>query len=313
MKLKLTASLDGVLELPEASSSISATRDEITFTLLSDASRRVNQVSVTIALTAAQGLLCKSLQTHPPEGTRLDVVFPPELYATAVQQLQALESDLSFGYRTSAVRRIRWDEPTLTLVPENAEEDANINAWDISIKRSYPEPPAVMTEPGLREMVLAAPVYDALVVPKAFLREGHNEFRARRFVQAFYNFYFVIEGVFADGRSREKEVMKTFQDSKELRAATRVTLETFARDAPQRARFEKLVKDAGFAFDAEGIWRYLFRTRGELHHYFLGSSRQHGTPFSHDQFEAPALLALILAGQCIMVRIITINGGSLDA
>jgi hypothetical protein len=38
-------------------------------------------------------------------------------------------------------------------------------------------------------------------------------------------------------------------------------LETIAGDAPQRARFEKLVKDAGFAFDAEGVWRYLFRTR----------------------------------------------------
>ena len=36
MKLKLTASLEGVLELPEASSSISATRDEITFTLMAE-------------------------------------------------------------------------------------------------------------------------------------------------------------------------------------------------------------------------------------------------------------------------------------
>ena len=64
--------------------------------------------------------------------------------------------------------------------------------------------------------------------------------------------------------------------------------------------------------DAEGVWGYLFRIRGELHHYFLRSTRSHGTPFASDRFETPALIALLLARQCIMVRIVAINGGSID-
>lgn len=312
MKLKLTATVDGTLKIKSASSAISAQHEDVTFTLTSDASKRVTAASVAITLTEEESRRCKSLVSHPAEGDRLDVECPPDLYASAIRHLQALESNLSFGYVSAAVTRIQWDEPTLDLIPENAEEEALINAWSIRVQQSYPELPAMMLEEEFQTMVEGAPAYEELVVSKAFYREGKNEFRKRRYVQAFYNFYFVIEGLFADGRFKETEVMRVFRDSKELQAATKITLATLAKDAKQWSRMQGALGDRGFALDSEGMWRFLFRTRGELHHYFRGSSRQHGTPFANDKFETSALLALLLARQCVMVRIVVINGGSLQ-
>ena len=84
------------------------------------------------------------MQTHPPEGTRLDVVVPPAAHAEAVRQWQILESNLSFCFRRDAVTRIRWDEPTLDLIPENDEEETLVNSWAIHVTRRYPSVPAML-------------------------------------------------------------------------------------------------------------------------------------------------------------------------
>jgi hypothetical protein len=169
MKLRLTAELEGVLDLHTASSSIVADRPPFTLVLTSDERKRVTSVSVSIAIDHDAAQKCRSMS----EGGRLDVEFPPDVYEQAVQQLQLLESNLSFAFPTAAaVKRIGWDEPTIDLIPENPSEEALINTWGIHIESRYPEPPGILAAREFQELVVNAPKYDSLAIVKAFLREG---------------------------------------------------------------------------------------------------------------------------------------------
>ena len=307
MKLRLTAAVEGTLELRSPSVLISAARPPFTFGLKSDATKRVAEASVTLSMAPEDSLRCRCLST---EGSRLDIIVPPHLYEVTLQQLQLLESDLSFGFLSAAVTRIRWDEPTIDLLPENKPEEDRVNTWGFHVQRKYTELRPLFSEHELREMVTNAPKYQSLVVAKAFYREGANEFRALRYVHAFNSFYFVIEGMFADGRFREREVLRAYRDSAEMTTAIEITLSVLGKDPEQSARLDGALVAARCRVDADGLRRFLVLTRGRLHHFFSKSSVRHGTPFSNSDFETPALIAKILARQCIMVRIVTINNGS---
>jgi hypothetical protein len=119
--------------------------------------------------------------------------------------------------------------------------------------------------------------------------------------------------MFADGRSREAAVLQAYRNSQEMRTATDTTLRAFQNDSTQWLRLQELLGQSGCGVDADGLWQFRIRTRGQLHHYFISSSLKHGTPFSKEHFESAARVAMILATQCIVARIITINGGSKES
>jgi hypothetical protein len=304
MKLKLTADVEGVLQLPEPSSSIIAERPPFTFELISDDQKQVNKAIVTMQLDEADSASSKLLS----DNGSLAVHYPPAAFRLTVEQLQVLESNLSFAFHHSPIRRIRWDRPSISLIPENDRESSRVNTWDFVLARSFPHEPCRIREAGFREMMTEAPRFESLAVLKAFLREGKNDFRDLRFVHAFYSFFFVIEGLFADGHSKKSKMLQAFSESKELRLATQITLDVLAKDTDAYQTFQHIFAQRQLALDHKGVWTFLVNTRGQLHHYSLKSSQRVDTPFSHEQFEKPALLAMLLAGQSVSARIMTING-----
>ena len=302
-----------VLQLAEPSSSLRAEREPFTFELFSDEKKQVIKASVTMQLDAEQSKASRLLSHNG----RLEGIYPPAAYLAAVEQLQSMESNLSFAFSPhSPITRIRWDEPSIDLIPETDVEAASINTWNVAIHKHFPNEPCRIREQPFREMISDAPRFESVLVLKAFVREGTNEFRDLRFIQAFYNFYFVIEGLFANGKSRTARVLDEFRNSDELRVATKITLETFSKDTEQHHSLQNMLHEANCAFDLEGLWKFLIHMRGVLHHFSIKDTRRLSSPFSSQQFEKPALLAMLLAKQSIYMRIMTINGnrlGSIDS
>jgi hypothetical protein len=303
MKLKLTADVEGVLQLTDPSSSIIAERPPFTFELISDDKNQVNKAIVTMQLDEADSASSRLLS----ENGNIAVHYPPDAFRLTVEQLQVLESNLSFAFHESPIRRIRWDRPSINLIPENDSESSRVDTWNFVLTRSFPHQPCRIREAGFREMMTEAPRFESLAVLKAFIREGKNDFRDLRFVHAFYSFFFVIEGLFADGHSKKSKMLKAFSESKELRLATQITLNVLAKDNDTYQTFHKLFAGRQLTLDHNGVWTFLVNTRGQLHHYSLKSSQRVDTPFSQEQFEKPALLAMLLAGQSVCARIMTIN------
>ena len=58
-----------------------------------------------------------------------------------------------------------------------------------------------------------------LTTIESFWREGENEMFAGRFINAFYNFYFVLEGLYGNRKWRNDDLEAEFNASAELKAS----------------------------------------------------------------------------------------------
>src|SRR5207237_1231045 len=122
-----------------------------------------------------------------------------------ISALQRLESHVSY-MTVHALRSVRWDRPTEVWQAETPEEELLIQVNHVRLEE-YDETHRARVAPEiLAGMTERAEVLNELTVLKALWREGANEFLARRYIQAFYDFYFILEGRYAKGRSSESQV-----------------------------------------------------------------------------------------------------------
>ena len=144
-----------------------------------------------------------------------------------------------------------------------------------------------------------------MAIPRAFWREGIAEFNQLRYIQAFYNFYFVLEDFYADGAFTKAETLKRFSKSKEFTAITGLALKSFPDSSPKH--FKGLTElsrklKCGELADVEAVWKLLVAIRGSLHHYTSKDGGIRGTPYNQRDFETPAFFAMYLASCAIETR-----------
>jgi hypothetical protein len=220
-----------------------------------------------------------------------------------LKYLQSLEANLSFS--SGSLKRIHWDTPKQERIPETDEERQYATVSSIGLSFKDPRPRVILLPNAATALVTASlKENDYLVVPKAFWHEAMNEYADRRYIQAYYNFYFVIEGLFGNGKSSEVAILKAFQQSAEMAALTRWALQ-FVQSKP--SHWESLLQfyvDLGCTTDLEGTQRLLVRLRGSLHHYSIKSSkgRLQPNPLSQNGFLSPAWLAMCLATRALEGR-----------
>jgi hypothetical protein len=311
MKFKLRAKVDGDLFLGQPNAKILAQRDDLVFELESDNSRRVIAISVTGDVPADRVAAQHATITHTPGAatdSRVDFHADKDLHHRLLGELQAMESILAFNWRGHPLRRILWNEAEMTLVPENAEEEARIHLWSLSVGRKRHPQPTLVKESSFKTLVEHAPRFESLKVSTGFWREAGNQMDAGNYAQAFYGYFFVIEDLYADGKTSEKQVLKAFADSVEFCEICASTLPRFfGKGDKHEENLRKFFDAEGCATDAPGLQRFLFRMRGNLHHYFGKSPRPHPTPFNQDQFHVVALVALFISSLALSRRVLDLN------
>ena len=146
------------------------------------------------------------------------------------------------------------------------------------------------------------------MVPKAFYKEGINEFTSRRYINAFYNFYFILEDIYGEGKTKNKDIVEAFKQSSEFVIIIERTLkDILERDKRHNNNIRNFCKEENVTFDTKGVIELLQKIRGNLHHYSSKSSKHLGTPFAHEEFESIAYLTMCLALQTIFLKIVHIN------
>jgi hypothetical protein len=225
-----------------------------------------------------------------------------ELFDGLLLELQRFEAALSFGVR-GAVRRFVWHSYATEIIAETPEEQELAPITGFAFASAYREP-KWLVKPGDVQRILADPSYECLAIPKAFWREGMAEFQQFRYIQAFYNFYFILEDFYADGAFTKHETLKRFGQSDEFTTITMAALEAFPKSSPKQFKqlleFSKKLK-CDEVEDAQSAWRMLVATRGGLHHFTSKGGPLRGTPFNQRDFEAPAFFAMYL-GSCAVER-----------
>jgi len=305
MKYSVRVCVEGEAYLPRNVERLEARRDELTFELKAGKAGRIIEAS--IAMQVPPDRVERFRSTVGPGRGQSKATFniggDKELFDNLLLELQHFESALSFGVR-GAVRRFVWHSYTTEIVAETPDEQELAPVTGFSFKTAYPEPKCLVRQGGLQK-VLADPSYQSLTIPKAFWREGIAEFHQLRYIQAFYNFYFILEDFYADGAFTKAETLRRFRKSREFTAITEAAIKTFTQSSPKHfARLQALASSLKCRSmgDVGDAWKLLVAIRGSLHHYTSKGGTIRGTPHNQRDFETPAFFAMCLASCAVETR-----------
>jgi hypothetical protein len=311
MKYKLRAKVEGDLFLARANSTIAAQRENLTFELESDDRQRIIAISVCRPVPPEKASAHRAVIMHTPDAqakSHIEFHADKELHVQLVRELQGIESILAFNWRGHPLKRIRWSESEMSLLPETPDEEARVQLWSMSVGRSVPKTPQLVKEESFKTLVLCAPWYDRLTVSVGFWREAGNQMEAGNYVQAFCNYFFVVEDLYADGKTAERQVLRAFADSAEFCEICTSTLPRFfGRGDTHELALRRFFEAEGCEPNVPGLQKFLFRMRGNMHHYFGKSPRPHPTPFNQDEFHAVALVALYISTVALSRQVLALN------
>ena len=283
-------------------------RNGVVLQLTADDMHRVREVSVTAPIPADIASRFYSEITKGADGIPHFAVHGDRDFARSVRkELQLFESNFAFIYDEHPLDKVRWERWQEEFIADTEEEKPRIKILGFGVGRKQPPRPVVVEHRILQNCFKYSPRYESLMIPMGFYREGMTAFQEERYVPAFYNFYFVIEDFFANGKTSEAQVLKEFESSDRLREFIEQGLKNFSGNHPHDRNLRRFMEEEKCGFDVPGMMKFLFRIRGNLHHYFGKSPRPHATPFNQDDFEVVALLTMFLSGSTILRRVMDIN------
>src|ERR1039457_856782 len=182
--------------------------------------------------------------------------------------LQIIESTLGVFLRIS---RIRWEYATSIAIPETPEEQQQIQWNNLRVMPELEDTTRTPTMEDFESMLHMGYHARDLATTMSFFREGDTDLRIFRFITAFFSFYFVLEGLYANGQFGGREVRAEFGKSAVLRSAIERALSLPLYSRP--ARFKEILTVNDFLGrvnkprDVEGVIHMLVWVRGDLHHF----------------------------------------------
>lgn len=209
-------------------------------------------------------------------------------HADLLSLLQYFESVGAFW---CSVHEINWESADFDWVPESDAEESQLTVWNLRIEQKYPPATTTIDESYVKTLIYRRAQHECLTVPLAFYREGKNEFRRFRYIQAFVNFYFMIEGLFGGGRPNYR-VREQFANAPTLVKAADAAAD-YLRGQPKHWEGVRMALPlASYSLNANGLLDLLVDCRGVLHHFSTRDSRPKAHPHNQRTFESVAYIAM---------------------
>ena len=201
-----------------------------------------------------------------------------------------LESILCLDY---GIEKIFWETPKLVFEPENEQEKENLLFKDLKPSKKYIVNATPLNPEHVKYLFNNKDKLNRYMIPLAFLREGLNEYRDFRYIYAYYNFYFIIEDLFADG---EWKADKFIQKCKESKDFIKYSTIIYKSDEKFKLKIKKWLDIYNYPETPEGFCKLIFKVRGSLHHFANKNSQKQGTPFNHADYEVMAyfLMSIVM-------------------
>jgi len=223
--------------------------------------------------------------------------------------LQQLESLLAL---THNVKRIHWDKLKYDLILETEADRKITGVTGVAITWDYPDVPRLAKPEHLYMAVATKERLNNLTVPLAFWREGLRDHIQHRYINAFYNFYFILEGFYGGGKWRNHQVADEFKNSDLANFLDPHLKDKILTDPIMSKRLTEMidamnVNNAGRAnhtpqsLDVDGIITLIVDTRGSLLHFNLINPQ--GTPFNHQDYRHLELVLFYLAVTSLMMKV----------
>ena len=250
-----------------------------------------------------------TVESFPKEKVKhkFNVNIDIDLFESMVREFQEVESSIAFG---GNLTRIKWNEPEHELICETQEEKVKAVIEKFYYKEDHDNKAVSLNAKEIKEILKYKELHQSITVFKAFWREAMNDYRSFKYINAFFNFYFILEGLYGKGKTKNSLVKKEMLSSKYFcESVDKIILANIGRHPEQKQKIVEMLKKKNKKLDREGIVHLLVSARGDLHHFINNSNRQQGTPFDHKEFYPLAHVALGLAYHGILLKMIELNTG----
>ncbi len=302
MRYRIKAKVEGSLVLDE---DVSVERDDILVEFLSDRKGMLGHIAVSTKVDPEEF----KTSVGPGQGETVATFVlesNPQVHNTLIEELQRLESNLSFRLYYS-LERIHWQTVEEERIPESPDEEALCSLTGVMFSQEESPPPVVqLARDSCENIVSESLKYNYLVTHKAFALESMRDFGGGRYIQSFYNSFFILESFYGRGKTGTKNVIREFSKSDELMKAISQNFHMISG----KADLHEFYEEEGCKIDIEGTLHLLVKVRGKLHHYYSGSSRRQGTPFNQRHFRDIANLARFVALYAISLKELSISEGA---
>ena len=208
------------------------------------------------------------------------------------RELRAIQGMLSlFGLRS-----IGLENPEVEWLPETDAERAELQLQ--SLKKEVKPAPDEEIEPLsfdlIARAVLAADRATQVDTPLNFFRRGMLDIYQHEYIEAIYDFYFVLETVFGEGNFKNAAVADAFLASTQLRSCVQRALEDpgplMTHNPKTREKFNQVYGPLSVEEAVEKI----ISLRGYLHHH-TEKRRNAWHPDEQNYYEVDALFLQSIA------------------
>lgn len=220
-------------------------------------------------------------------GVKLDISIPSEPhYPLILQELQVIEGLLSIY----GMEKIDYENFDVEWLPASEEEKNQLAICSYSTSKNAIEdcelPP--LSFDLLARPIIGAPLGKKSEVTLSFFRKGRIDVKNSRYIEAIYDFYFVIESAYGDGKFKKAQIVQSFMKSKDLVCIVEELLrdpgDIIQREQKLRSRFQKEYANKS----VEKVISEIVELRGFLHHH-TAKRKDIWHPEKHKDYEMEAI------------------------
>lgn len=227
-------------------------------------------------------------------GEVAQIIIPDDGKHSLLQEdLRTLEGLLSLY----GLHKLVFDQPEARWIPEN-EKDKDLLRLE-SFKLGRVDPRELVNKALDSSLVvqstIAASSAAHVQVPLSFFRKGNIDLDEGRFVDAFYDYYFVIEHLYADGKFKSTQVREKLKASRVL--LTAISEAQADKRFPYRGPQEEAYHHEKYlSAQPEAVVDHIVELRGKLHHHSAKRASWH--PAKEERYRIDAFFLQAVTFSC---------------
>jgi len=238
----------------------------------------------------------------PKQGKQSAFTVPPEPFLLLVmEEVRVIRGALALW----GIIDIDVDQFLREFVPDTIEENVAMQVKSIRYQRLDREKLPIV--PNTTELLIRCVVSREQLapyeVPLEFYRRGADDRFREQYVEAIFNFFFVLEYLFGEGQFRTAHLVKNFLASSKLLAGLAEARSQFlgaVRSEDVAKRFRKKYCDP----TDEEVVQTIVELRGKLHHQ--SSKRINWHPALQKEFETDAHLLGAVCQSVLMAVVLEV-------
>lgn len=234
-----------------------------------------------------------TVTSHTEGKVKASIHIPLDPYLWGIQEeLRALQGFLSlFGLKSISIQN-----PKIEWIPENKQEQENLHLFSAGppTYTANKLPILPLSHALLVQSLIASketPEARRFEIPLNFYRKGTQDIFERRYIEAIYDLYFMLETLYGDGKFKKSAIVASFSRSPELREKMQKALDTPDREILNDRRLNQIYQQKIGSKSIDEIVEYIVDLRGLLHHHSV-KNRQTWHPDNHDEYKTEALFLL---------------------